>query len=81
MKGNSGHKENVKTISDLINNEDNLTLDKDKYGKSWYTKTTDEGYQLWGTVYNKKLSDGGLNRIPIKINPETGLSKNKGGNK
>lgn len=69
-------KENVKKLSNLINNDNNLVLEKDKYGNSWYAKTNPDGTQSWGTVYGGKLRNGGVNSSPKEVDPETGLSNN-----
>ena len=34
---------NVKIISKLINNDKNITLEKDKNGNTWYSKTNEDG--------------------------------------
>ena len=46
---------NVKIISKLINNDKNITLEKDKNGNTWYSKTNEDGRQIWGKVYNGTL--------------------------
>ncbi|MBR4830366.1 MAG: hypothetical protein IKZ96_01185 [Bacilli bacterium] len=68
---------NAQKLSNLINNEKNIILEKDKYGKTWYAKINKDGTQTWGSVYNNTLSDGGINSTPRKMNKETGLNKFK----
>ena len=34
---------NVKIISKLINNDKNITLEKDINGNTWYSKTNEDG--------------------------------------
>lgn len=80
FRKDTGHLEfsekNVKIISDLINNEKYKIKSKDKYGKTWYCKNNKDGTQLWGSVYNNKLSNAGLNNTPRTFDNKTGLNKN-----
>ena len=68
--------ENQKTLLNLVNNPQNL-LGTDKYGNQWYAQTLSDGTQLWGSVRNGVLQNGGLNATPKTYNPTTGLSKAK----
>ena len=53
---------NVKIISKLINNDKNITLEKDKNGNTWYSKTNEDGSQIWEKVHNGTLSNSGINK-------------------
>ena len=67
---------NVKIISKLINNEKNITLEKDKNGNTWYSKTNEDGSQIWGKVHNGTLSNGGINKTPRPLDKDPGYDKN-----
>ena len=67
---------NVKTLSNLINNDKNLVLSKDSNGNSWYSKIKSDGTQIWGKVHGNKLSNGGINKTPISLDSKTGFDKN-----
>jgi hypothetical protein len=67
---------NAKILSNLINNDKNLVLFQDYNGNSWYSKTKSDGTQIWGKVHGNKLSNGGINKTPINLDPKTGYDKN-----
>ena len=68
---------NIRLLSNLINNDKNIILINSKNGNTWYAKIDDDGSQIWGKVYNNKLSNGGLNTIPRKLDIFTGLDNNQ----
>ena len=67
---------NVKIISKLINNDKNITLEKDKNGNTWYYKTNEDGSQIWEKVHNGTLSNAGINKTPRPLEKDTGYDKN-----
>ena len=67
---------NVKIISKLINNDKNITLEKDKNGNTWYSKTNEDGSQIWEKVHNGTLSNGGINKTHRPLDKDTGYDKN-----
>lgn len=81
FRDDDGHllfsEENVNTISKLINNTNNIVLDEDKHGNTWYSSNQSDGTQLWAKVHDNKLSDAGKNDIPREANHDTGLDNNK----
>lgn len=80
FRGGEGHyswsKKNALTLSNLINDDNNLVLENDKYGNSWYARIDSNGKQIWGSVHNNVLSEGGINDIPRIVDSDTGLNKN-----
>ena len=66
--------ENRKLLLDLVSNVKNF-LGKCNNGISWYGTVLSNGKQLWAGVRNGLLRYGGLNDIPHKFNPETGLCR------
>ena len=60
----------------MINNDKNITLEKDKNGNTWYSKTNEDGSQIWGKVHNRTLSNGGINKTPSPLDKDTGYDKN-----
>lgn len=61
----------------LVPSKVNLTpflLGPDRFGKQWYGQIQSDGTQLWGTVLNGVIRNGGLNATPQPYNPQTGLS-------
>jgi hypothetical protein len=57
---------NRNLITELTNNKNNF-LGVDKYGKSWYSKTLDDGTQLYGYTQNGIVKGAGVNSKPIDI--------------
>ncbi|MEQ0777667.1 DUF637 domain-containing protein [Paraburkholderia tropica] len=68
--------ENQQTLVNMVNNPQNL-LGSDAYGNQWYAQTLPDGTQLWGSVRNGVIQNGGLNATPKTYNPATGLSRAK----
>lgn len=68
--------QNQQTLSNMVNNPQNL-LGPDSYGNQWYAQTLPDGTQLWGSVRNGVIQNGGLNATPKTYNPATGLSRAK----
>lgn len=66
--------ENQQTLVSLVNNPAN-GLGTDQFGNQWYAKMLPDGSQLWGSVRNGVLQNGGLNTTPRTFNPATGLSR------
>ena len=66
--------ENRNLLLDLISNEKNF-LGKGCNGIRWYSKILSNGKQLWAGVRNNLITRGGLNDIPRKFHPETGLCR------
>ena len=49
---------------------------KDIHGKDWHYKELEDGSQLWVSVRDGVIRDGGLNRPPRSWDEMTGLSRN-----
>ena len=47
----------------------------DKYGNEWYGKMLPDGKQIWATVQNNTIRNGGINDIPKVANKNTGFCK------
>ena len=78
MKDRSGH------LADTIENRSLLVsismdkknyLGKDENGNEWYSKIIN-GKQVWVTVRNDVIQNGGVNDEPIKYIKNRGLKKN-----
>ncbi|WP_354688227.1 hypothetical protein [Cupriavidus plantarum] len=66
--------ENQQTLLSLVNNPANL-LGTDRFGNQWFAQLLPDGSQLWGSVRNGVVQNGGLNATPNIFNPATGLSR------
>lgn len=61
----------INTASDLKN-----YLGTDIYGNKWYAKMQKDGTQVWTSLRNNQIRNGGINKIPKKFDPTAGLAKN-----
>ena len=68
--------ENKLFLLNLVNNPRNH-LGPDSRGNQWYAQTLPNGTQLWASVRNGIVRNGGLNVAPKPYNPATGLSKER----
>ena len=67
--------ENRQLLQDLANDMKHHA-GKDIHGKDWHYKELEDGSQLWVSVRNGVIQDGGLNRPPRFWDEMTGLSRN-----
>lgn len=65
--------ENRKLLEDLANDRGAIS-GPDKYGNTWSKKELPNGTQVWTSVRNGIIQNGGLNTSPKAYNPQTGLS-------
>ena len=63
---------NRELITDLTNSSENL-LGVDKYGKSWFSRTLDDGKQLYGYTQDGVVKGAGINNEPVDIIKTKGL--------
>jgi hypothetical protein len=68
--------ENRALLLEVASDLQNYFAKPDKRGNMWCEKILSDGTQLWAQVRNGKIRNGGLNSLPIKWDPETGLSRN-----
>ena len=54
---------NRNLLLDVANNADNL-LGTDQWGKQWYALTRNDGSQVWVTISNGEITNGGINLQP-----------------
>lgn len=61
----------------LINltNDDNSFLGIDENGINWYAKNLSDGRQLWVTVKDNIIQNGGINEEHIEFTPKKGLKR------
>ena len=78
MRDDKGHLEdtynNRESLIKLTEDEKNY-LGTDSYGKKWYAKQIGDS-QLWASVFNGIISDGGINKRPLVFIPGRGLKVN-----
>ncbi len=65
--------ENRERIINLVKNPKNY-LGPDQHMNSWYGHILPDGTQLWAQTRGAKITNCGLNDVPIEYNPKTGLS-------
>jgi len=63
---------NRELITDLTNSSENL-LGVDKYGESWFSRTLDDGKQLYGYTQDGVVKGAGINNEPVDIIKTKGL--------
>ncbi len=64
---------NRRMLIETASNKKNY-LGLDQFGNKWYSRTTQEGNQIWAQVRDNKIRYGGINETPKVWNPKTGLS-------
>lgn len=75
---NDGHlpdtPENRQLLEDVANDKDTV-LGPDRFGNVWNGRIRPDGKQIWTTTRKGIIQNGGLNDVPRKYNPLTGLSR------
>ncbi|MBC8537261.1 hypothetical protein, partial [Feifania hominis] len=66
--------ENRALLEDVANNAENFR-GTDKYGNEWYTKTLENGKEVWVESRNGNIFEGGINETSKPWNPYTGLKE------
>jgi len=78
FRNKSGHLEDTSANRNLLirvaSNFKNY-LGIDQYGNQWFAKTLSNGRQIWASVRNNFIRNGGINSELKTFNPQTGLSK------
>jgi hypothetical protein len=64
--------ENRAKLIDVASDKKNF-LGLDQYGNEWYAKTASDGKQVWASVRDKVIRNGGVNENPKFFNSRTGL--------
>ena len=67
--------ENRKLIETTANDPANYK-GKDKYGNEWYSRTENDGSQVWVITRAGRIQNAGKNSTPREWDPETGYSRN-----
>lgn len=79
FENRSGHlintPENQQLLLDLASDPKNYFAKPDCRGSIWCEKILDDGRQLWAQVYDGQIRNGGINPVPHRWHPETGLSR------
>jgi len=68
---------NKQLLLDVASEGKNYFAKPDQFGNIWCEKILSDGKQLWVSLRNGQIRNGGLNLIPIKWNPITGLAQLK----
>lgn len=80
FRNKSGHlpdtPENRKLLEGLAN-DSTKSLGKDARGNEWCASTRADGTQVWVSIRNGEITNGGVNATPRSFHPETGLSAPK----
>lgn len=67
--------ENRKLLLDLANNTE-YHAGKDSRGNEWHFKNLDDGSQIWVSIRNGVIQNGGINNPPHSWDDRSGLSTN-----
>jgi hypothetical protein len=65
---------NRKLLIDLTSNENNF-LGIDQHGTKWFGQILSDGRQVWATVRDNYVRNGGINTTIKTFDPKTGLSQ------
>jgi filamentous hemagglutinin len=65
---------NRKLLTDMASKAENY-LGKDSFGNDWYAEMRSDGSQVWASVRNGQIRNGGFNPIARDWTPGTGLSR------
>jgi hypothetical protein len=65
---------NRQLLIEVVSNKENF-LGIDQFGNEWYGKILSDGKQVWASVRNNIIRNGGLNEYPKVFNPKTGLCR------
>lgn len=66
--------ENRALLEDVANNQENYK-GTDSKGVQWYSKDQPDGSQVWVTVRNTTIQNGGVNNTPKPWDPVTGYNR------
>jgi hypothetical protein len=76
FKTTPGHREFSQMLYDamteMVNDAVNH-LGSDQYGKQWFSKTLENGEQMWAVAQNGEVTSAGINQLPKPYNSITGL--------
>ena len=61
----------------VANNKENF-VGTDSRGIQWYSQIQPDGSQVWVSVRNETIQNGGINSVPKPWNPQTGFNNMKG---